>query len=98
MATWGIKCARTYVRRAQAQNIAAAKFSSTLTVQSAERTCSKKTACLNILCLLSMVLKTRGLSTSAIFMRGSYVVEPCLLAWLRGHSQTMKSTTGSEYT
>ena len=47
------------------------------------RTCSKKTACLNFLCLLPMFLKTRGLGTGATFMRGSYVAEPRLLAWLR---------------
>ena len=47
------------------------------------RTCSKKTACLYFLCLLSMVLKTRGLGAGATFMRGSYVAEPRLLSWLR---------------
>ena len=49
-----------------------------------------------------MVLKTRGLGTGATFMRGSYVPEPRLLAWLRERtvllSQSMNSTTGSEYT
>ena len=48
-----------------------------------------------------MVLKTRGLGTGATFLRGSYVAEPRLLAWLRERtvsSQSMNSTTGSEYT
>ena len=45
-----------------------------------------------------MVLKTRGLGTGATFMRGSYVVEPRLLAWLHECTgQSMNSTTGSEY-
>ena len=67
-------------RRAQALNIAAAYFLS-CRVQRAGRTCSKKTACLNFLCLLPMVLMTRGLGTGATFMRGSYyyVAEPRLL-------------------
>ena len=60
-------------------------------IQSAERTCSKKTACLNFLCLLPMVLKTRGLGTGATFMRGSHVAEPRLLAWLREHTVLVKS-------
>ena len=55
------------------------------------RTCSKKTACLNFLCLLPMVLKTRGLGTGATFMRGSYVAEPRLLAWLRERTVLVKS-------
>ena len=74
MVTWGIiKCARTYVCTygAGAEYSSCKKFFDTiLTVQSAKRTCSNKTACLNILCLLSMVLKTRGLGTGAIFIRG----------------------------
>ena len=52
-----------------------------------------------------MVLKTRGLGTGTTFMRGSYVAEPRLLAWLRGRTVLVKSehelhrcTTGSEYT
>ena len=48
-----------------------------------------------------MVLKTRGLGTGATFMRGNYVAEPRLLAWLRERTvlgQSMNSTTGSEYT
>ena len=45
-----------------------------------------------------MVLKTRGLSTGAIFMRGSYVAEPRLLASLLERTVlVMNSTTGSEY-
>ena len=55
------------------------------------RTCSKKTACLNFLCLLPMVLKTRGLGIGATFMRGSYVAEPRLLAWLRERTVLVKS-------
>ena len=55
------------------------------------RTCSKKTACLNFLCLLPMVLKTRGLGTGATFMRGSYVAEPRLLARLRERTVLVKS-------
>ena len=38
-----------------------------------------------------MVLKTRGLGTGATFMRGSYVVEPRLLAWLRERTVLVKS-------
>ena len=58
---------------------------------------------MNFLCLLPMVLKTRGLGTGATFMRGSYVAEPRLLAWLRERTVLVKSehhvnsTTGSEY-
>ena len=55
------------------------------------QTCSKKTACLNFLCLLPMVLKTRGLGTGATLMRGSYVAEPRLLAWLRERTVLVKS-------
>ena len=79
-------------RRAQALNIAAAYFLS-CRVQRAGRTCSKKTACLNFLCLLPMVLMTRGLGTGATFMRGSYyyVAEPRLLAWLRERTVLVKS-------
>ena len=67
------------------------------------RTCRKKTAYLNFLYLLPMVLKTRGLGTGATYMRGSYVAEPRLLApgfvnALCYSSQSMNSTTGSEYT
>ena len=95
MVTRGIKCARTYVRRARA----GAEYSSciifvdanVITVQSAEHMYSKRTACSNILCLLSMVLKTRGLRTGAILMRGSYIAEPRLLAWLRGRTVLVKS-------
>ena len=54
------------------------------------RTCRKKTACLNFLYLLPMVLKTGGLGTGATFMRGSYVPEP-LLAWLRERTVLVKS-------
>ena len=60
-------------------------------IQSVERVYSKNTACLNFLCLLSMVLKTRGLGTGATFMRGSYVAEPHLLAWLRERTVLVKS-------
>ena len=35
-------------------------------------TCSKKTDCLHFLCLLPMVVMTRGLGTGATFMCGSY--------------------------
>ena len=38
-----------------------------------------------------MVLKTRGLGTGATFMRGSYVAEPRLLAWLRERTVLVKS-------
>ena len=48
---------------------------------------------------------TRGLGTGTTFMRGSYVAEPRLLAWLRERTVLVKSehelhrcTTGSEYT
>ena len=46
---------------------------------------------MNFLCLLPMVLKTRGLGTGATFMRGSYVAEPRLLAWLRERTVLVKS-------
>ena len=52
-----------------------------------------------------MVLKTRGHGTGTTFMRGSYVAEPRLLAWLRERTVLVKSehelhrcTTGSAYT
>ena len=52
-----------------------------------------------------MVLKTRGLGTGTTFMRGSYIAEPRLLAWLRERTVLVKSehelyrcTTGSECT
>ena len=68
MVTWSIKCARA--RRVQAQNIKQLHtFCRACTVG---RTCSKKTACLNFLCILPMVLMTRGFGTGATFMRGSY--------------------------
>ena len=38
-----------------------------------------------------MVLKTRDLGTGATFMRGSYVAEPRLLAWLRERTVLVKS-------
>ena len=38
-----------------------------------------------------MVLTTRGLGTGATFMRGSYVAEPRLLAWLRERTVLVKS-------
>ena len=44
------------------------------TVQPAERVARRQLA-LNFLFLLPMGLKTRGLGTCAIFMRGSYVAE-----------------------
>ena len=83
MVTWGIKCARGRGRR---RNMQLHNF-----VYTVGRTCSKKTACLNFLCLLSMVLKTRGLGAGATFMRGSYVAEPRLLSWLREHTVLFKS-------
>ena len=41
-----------------------------------------------------MVLKTRGLGTGATFMRGSYVAEPRLLAWLRERTVLVTSEHG----
>ena len=55
---------------------AGAEYSSCITFvvySTVGRTCSKKTACLNFLCLFPMVLKTKGLGTGATFMRGSYM-------------------------
>ena len=38
-----------------------------------------------------MVLKTQGLGTGVTFMRGSYVAEPRLLAWLPKRTALFKS-------
>ena len=91
--TWGIKCARCTRARTYG---AGAEYSSCIifvvySIYTVGRTCSKKTACLNFLCLLPMVLKTRGLGTGATFMHGSYVAEPRLLAWLRERTVLVKS-------
>ena len=87
MVTWarGIKCARGRARNMQLHNFCH------VYIYTVGRTCSKKTACLNFLCLLSMVLKTRGLGAGATFMRGSYVAEPRLLSWLRECTVLFKS-------
>ena len=95
MVTWGIKYARAHVAYVGRPGAGAgAQYSSCIifvVYSTVGRTCSKKTACLNFLYLLLMVLKTRGLGTGATFMRGSYVAEPRLLAWLRGRTVLFKS-------
>ena len=73
---WSRGASSARARRAQAQIFVA--------YSTVGRTCS-------FLCLLPMVLKTRGLGTGTTCMRGSYVTELRLLAWLRERTVLVKS-------